>query len=236
MNLSVRLFASLRERAGADRVEVQGLRDGATLGDLKAALERTRPDLGSLAHVAGVVGTAYAPDAHVLRAGDDVSLLPPVSGGAPAADERLARGVFELSVQRLDASAAQARVAHPSCGAIALFTGTTRDENRGQIVVQLEYEAFEAMTGPEMDRIFERCRAGVLRDPAGNVAPARMLVQHRVGTVLVGEPSVVIAVASPHRDAAFAAARYLIDELKRSLPIWKKEVYAGGHHWIGDRS
>ncbi len=233
----MRLFAGLRERAGTDRLVVTGLRDGATVGELKTHMERQHPRCGSLAHVAGVVGTTYANDARVLRPGEDVALLPPVSGGAPDVDadhedaQALERGVFELCPAPIDAGAAQARVAHASCGAIALFTGATRDENRGRAVVRLDYEAFEAMTEPEMARIFARCRAEVLREER-----ARMLVQHRVGTVPVGEPSVVIAVASPHRAAAFAACRFLIDELKLSLPIWKKEIYADGHAWIGDRS
>ncbi len=231
MKLSVRLFAALRERAGVEALVLEGLPVGATVGDLKREIERRRPDLGSLAHVAGVVGTTYAPDAQVLREGDDVSLLPPVSGGAPGEDERLEAGVFELRDAALDPAAAQARVASPAAGAIVLFTGTTRAENRGQRVTRLEYEAFEAMTGPEMERIFERCRREAVPD-----ALVRMLVQHRVGTVLVGEPSVVVAAASAHRDAAFRAARFLIDELKRTLPIWKKEVYSDGHHWIGERS
>ena len=114
------------------------------------------------------------------------------------------------------------------------FTGTTRNTNRGQDVVRLDYEAFEPMTGPEMERIFEECRA-----VHGGPDPARrlrMLCVHRIGTVGVGEPSVVIAVASPHRDSAFLAARFLIDTLKERLPVWKKEVYGDGHHWIGDRS
>lgn len=140
------------------------------------------------------------------------------------------QGVFELAHEPLAPAALEARVAHPSCGARVLFTGSTRDENRGQRVVRLEYEAFERMTGPEMARIFERCRA----ESAG--ARLRMLVAHRVGTVEVGEASVVIAVASPHRAQAFAACRFLIDELKRTLPVWKKEIYEGGAHWIGDRS
>lgn len=226
----MRLFAGLRERARTDRLVVQGLPEGTTLGELKAEIARRHPALGSLAHVAGVVGTAYANDARVLADGDDVALLPPVSGGAPIAAD-FERGCFELHAGRLDPAVAQARVAHDSCGAIALFTGTTRAENRGRMVVRLDYEAFEAMTEPEMGRIFERCRTDVL-----GADRARMLVLHRVGTVVVGEPSVVIAVASPHRAPAFAACRFLIDELKKSLPIWKKEIYADGHEWIGDRS
>ena len=99
--------------------------------------------------------------------------------------------------------------------------------------MRLEYEAFEEMTAPEMARIFARCRAKVATAPDREL---RMLCQHRVGAVEVGEPSVVIAVASPHRDGAFEACRFLIDELKRSMPIWKKEVYADGQQWVGDRS
>ena len=236
MDITVRLFAGLRERARADSLVVVGLRDGATLGELKLELARQFPHLGALAHVAGVVGTAYANDARSLNPGDHVALLPPVSGGAPnAAEADYERGVFELHAAQLDPGVAQARVAHESCGAIALFTGTTRSTNRGRSVVRLDYEAFDAMTAPEMGRIYARCRAEVLVLESG-AERARMLVQHRVGTVAVGAPSVVIAVASPHRAAAFAACRFLIDELKKTLPIWKKEVYDDGHEWIGDRS
>jgi molybdopterin synthase catalytic subunit len=140
------------------------------------------------------------------------------------------RGVFELVREPLVPAALEARVGHPSCGACVCFSGTTREENRGKRVVRLEYEAFERMTGPEMERIFGRCRA---EQPDARL---RMLVAHRVGVVEVGEASVVIAVASAHRAPAFAACRFLIDELKRTLPVWKKEIYTDGAHWIGDRS
>lgn len=240
MRLTVRLFAGLRERAGADEVVLDDLPDTATIGDVKRALERRHPKLGSLAHVAGVIGTEYAPDPRVVRAGDAVSLLPPVSGGAPTAeelaraeDEALRRGVFELAREPIDVANCLARVAHPSCGAIASFVGATRDTNRGLAVVKLEYEAFDAMTGPEMARIFARCRSAIVKGPEREL---RMVCVHRVGVVEIGGASVAIAVASPHRDAAFAACRFLIDELKRTLPIWKKEHYADGHHWIGERS
>jgi molybdopterin synthase catalytic subunit len=110
-----------------------------------------------------------------------------------------------------------------------------RERSRDKGVLRLEYEAFEEMTGAEMARIFADCQAGFGAPQAPGLR-LRMLCVHRVGAVGVGQPSVVIAVASPHRDAAFGAARFLIDELKSRLPIWKKELYADGHHWVGERS
>jgi len=167
--------------------------------------------------------------------------------------------VFEISAEPLDPASVQRRVTHASCGAVVLFTGVTRETNRGKDVTRLDYEAFAAMAGAEMGRIFEETRerfgpgsaasgdganggvGGVdaALEPAAlepGALALRMLCQHRTGTVGVGEPSVVIGVASPHRDAAFRAARHLIDELKARVPLWKKEVYGAGHHWIGDRS
>lgn len=234
MKLTVQLFASLRERAGAGSIELDGLPDALDVAALKRELARRRPELGDLAIVRGVLGTRYVSDDTPLQAGETLALLPPVSGGAPDSDAELAQGRFELCREPLDAARAQARVAHSSCGALCVFTGTTRDQNRGRAVVRLEYEAFDAMTGPEMARIFERCRAELELDSGSR--SARMLVQHRVGTVAVGEPSVIVAVASPHRELAFRACRYLIDELKLSLPVWKKEHYPDGEHWVGERS
>ena len=244
MRVSIRLFAALRERAGRDRIDLDGVPVGSTIDQLKSLAAEECPSLGDLGSVAGVIGTAYAAPNTVVAEGDDVAFLPPVSGGSPRADDdsALAEGVFELSAEPLDIAAIQARVGHPACGAIVLFTGTTRDTNRGQDVVELDYEAFAEMAGPEMGRIFEDCRAAhgpssAPDDPEAKTRLAlRMLAIHRTGVVGVGEPSVVIAVASPHRDAAFLAARMLIDTLKERLPVWKKEVYQGGHHWIGDRS
>jgi len=230
VKLTVRLFAALRERAGRDELVLEDLPDELDVAGLKREIERHHPELGSLGHVAGVVGTEYARDDRRLSAGDEVALLPPVSGGSPA-DYR--RGVFELSAEPLDPGALQARVASPSSGATVCFTGTTRDRNRGERVLQLDYEAFEAMAAPEMGRIFAECRERCGDDEERQL---RMLCVHRIGTVQVGESSIVIAVSSPHRDAAFEAARFLIDTLKERLPVWKKEVYEEGHFWIGDRS
>lgn len=215
-------------------MQLEDLPEALDVRGLKRELERRCPELGSLAHVRGVVGTSYVTEECVLLDGQTVALLPPVSGGAADGDDALARGVFELCPDAIEVALAHARVAHPACGAICTFTGTTRDQHRGRRVLRLEYEAFEAMTAPEMARIFARCRSELAADEGARAL--RMLVQHRVGTVAVGEPSVVIAVASPHRDLALGAARFLIDELKLSLPIWKKEIYPDGEHWIGDRS
>ncbi len=242
MRLEVQLFASLRERAGTERLELTDLPDELTVGELKRLVAERHPELGDLGSVAGVVDARYVPDSTLVGADADVALLPPVSGGSgeSAVDAALRRGVFELSAESLDPGALLARVAHPSCGGSVVFTGTTRGTNRQRDVVRLDYEAFEAMAGPEMGRIFDDCRRELdvhldarAHDPE---ALLRMLCVHRTGTVGVGEVSVVVAVASPHRDLAFRAARLLIDRLKERLPVWKKEVYTDGQHWIGDRS
>ena len=235
MRLVVRLFASLRERAGRESLVLE-VPAGSDVAAAKSLLETRHPELGSLQAVRGVLGTSYVPDATRLPEGEELALLPPVSGGSGrkgSEDEALARGVFELSSAALDPHAAQRRVEHSSCGAAVVFTGNARERNRDRQVVRLDYEAFPAMAESEMVHVFEECRARIAGDDARHAL--RMLVLHRTGTVAVGEPAVVVAVASPHRDAAFQAARFLIDELKARVPLWKKELYADGHHWIGER-
>ena len=236
MKQRIRLFAVLRERAGCELIELGDLAEGTDVAGLKARLQADHPELGNLDFARGVVGTQYVDSDHVLVDGGEVALLPPVSGGSGKLDWEA--GVFEIAPDSIDAGQLAQRVGHDSCGAVVTFCGVTRNRNRGEDVTQLDYEAFEAMAGPEMDRIFQRCLAE-FGPPANGGDPEfrlRMLCVHRTGIVPVGEPSVVIAVASPHRNAAFDAARFLIDELKLSLPVWKKEHYRDGHHWIGDRS
>jgi molybdopterin synthase catalytic subunit len=226
LRLRVRLFAVLRERAGRAELALDGLPAQLDVAGLKRELARRHPELGPLESVRCAVGTEYAPDEVALADGAVVALIPPVSGGAPDA---LEAGVFELRSEPLDPEACRRRVAHDACGACCVFTGCVRDTNRGRRVLRLDYEAYPELAAAEMERIFARCLAQ-------HGAPLRMLVQHRTGALAVGEPSVVVAVASPHRDHAFQACRFLIDELKQSLPVWKKEHYPGGEHWIGDRS
>ncbi|MBI5432012.1 MAG: molybdenum cofactor biosynthesis protein MoaE [Planctomycetes bacterium] len=234
MEVTVLFFASLRERAGCSSAVLE-LAVGADVAAAKRAALARFPELRNLDGIRGALREAYVNDDARLADGDELALLPPVSGGAPDRDADLERGLFELASEPIDVEACRRRVAHESCGAAVVFVGSTRDSNRGKDVVELEYEAFAAMAGPEMARSFERCVAehGSATDAAKKL---RMLCVHRTGRVGLGEPSVVIAVASPHRAAAFEACRFLIEELKRSLPVWKKERYVGGEHWIGDRS
>ena len=212
MRIGVRLFAGLRELAGTRTTEVE-LPDGAIAGDVWPALELGDEPPGLLI----AVNKAYVPRDSVLTAGDEVALIPPVSGGA-----------FLLSEEPLSLDQVVREVASDDAGAIATFTGTTRAHSRGRDVIRLEYEAYEGMAEAEMERI-----ASVLRERYSLVDVA---IHHRVGVVEVGETSVVIAVSSAHRADALAACAEAIDALKGSVPLWKKEIYVGGEEWIGQGS
>ena len=212
MKIGVRLFAGLRELAGTRATDVE-LPDGATAGDVWPALQLGAEPPGVLI----AVNKAYVERDRVLAAGDEVALIPPVSGGA-----------FRLSEEPLSLEDAVREVASDDAGAIATFTGTTRAHSRGRDVIRLEYEAYEGMAEAEMERI-----AATLREKFALVDVA---IHHRVGVVEIGQTSVVIAVSSAHRADALAACAEAIDTLKGSVPLWKKEIYVGGEEWIGQGS
>lgn len=160
------------------------------------------------------VNRAYAERGQALADGDEVALIPPVSGGS-----------FRLSEEPLSLEAAVAEVRRDEAGAIATFVGTTRRRSRDRNVLHLEYEAYEGMAEEVMEQLALELKR---RHDLSEVA-----IHHRVGRVDIGETSVVIAVSAPHRADALAACREAIDELKVSVPLWKKEVYEGGEEWIG---
>ena len=192
------MFAGLRERAGAAQVELE-LPDGAVVGD---ALERMRA-LTDGVPVVMAVNHEYARPGDPLHGGDEVALIPPVSGGSVGALH------VRLTAEPLALDPLVELVRDPRAGAVVTFIGVTRE------VPELEYEAYAEMAEPQMAEIV---RASI--DRHGLCAAA---AEHRVGTVPLSEPSVAIAVSAPHRDAAFAGAREIIDELKARVPIWKKE-------------
>jgi len=212
MKVAVRLFAALRERAGAREAALE-LDEGASVDDVWPALGLGEEPAG----LVYAVDRTYVDRGTLLADGDEVALIPPVSGGA-----------FVLSDEPLSLERAAAEVASDGAGAIATFVGTTRARSRGRDVIRLEYEAYEGMAEAEMERI-----AGVLRDRHDVIDVA---IHHRVGPVEIGETSVVIAVSAAHRAAAFDACREAIDTLKQTVPLWKKELYVGGEEWIGQGS
>jgi len=207
--IRVRLFAGLRERAGWSQREVEA----ATVADVWPALELGEEPKGLLY----AVNKEYADRDRELADGDEVALIPPVSGGA-----------FLLSEEPLSLDRAVDEVRDHRAGAIATFTGTTRNRSRERDVQYLDYEAYEGMAEGLMTEIATELTT---RYELCGVA-----IHHRVGRVEIGETSVVIAVSAPHRGDALAACKDAIDELKQRVPLWKKEVYAGGEEWIGQGS
>jgi molybdopterin synthase catalytic subunit len=212
MKVAVRLFAALRERAGSREAALE-LRDGASVDDVWPALGLGDEPAG----LVYAVNRRYVERGTPLADGDEVALIPPVSGGA-----------FVLTGEPLSLERVSAEVASDDAGAIATFVGTTRARSRGRDVIRLEYEAYEGMAEAEMERIARELRA---RHDVVDVA-----IHHRVGPVEIGETSVVIAVSAAHRAAAFDACREAIDTLKQTVPLWKKELYVGGEEWIGQGS
>jgi molybdopterin synthase catalytic subunit len=207
--VTVRLFAGLRERAGWSRRAV----DAATVADVWAALDLGDEPAGLLY----AVNKEYASSDRALADGDEVALIPPVSGGA-----------FLLSDEPLSLDRVVAEVRSDEAGAIATFTGTTRVHSRGRSVTHLDYEAYEGMAEQVMEEIADALRT--------RYELTAIAIHHRIGRVSIGETSVVIAVSAPHRQDALAACRDAIDELKERVPLWKKEVYEGGEEWIGQGS
>jgi molybdopterin synthase catalytic subunit len=210
VRVTVRLFAGLRERAGTARLEIEGVE---RVGDVWAKLALGEEPAGLLY----AVNRDYADRGRALEDGDEVALIPPVSGGA-----------FRLSAEPLDLQTAVAEAASDDAGAVATFVGTVRRKSRGRDVLFLEYEAFEEMAEPMLARLAAELKA--------KHGLCEVAIHHRLGRVEIGEPSVVIAVSATHRAAALEACREAIDTLKGTIPLWKKEVYAGGEEWIGQGS
>ncbi|MHB8491769.1 MAG: molybdenum cofactor biosynthesis protein [Solirubrobacteraceae bacterium] len=221
MNVEIRLFAILRERAGADTIELE-LADGATVADALTELGESGPLEGLIGalQVQMAVNREYATEHTPLSPGDELALIPPLSGGQDAMPSREPELVHTLiSGDPLSVDALTHLVSRPAAGAVVLFAGVTRE------VQSLHYEAYIEMAEEKLDLI--------ARDCAHRHGLVAIAVEHRVGDVALGQPSVIVAASAAHREEAFAGAREVIDRIKAQAPIWKREVDAQGtSRWV----
>ncbi len=213
--ITVRLFAGLAELAGVRQTTVD-LGEGLTARDVYAVLATRHPGIAGFGgSVMFARNQEYVPAETPLAPGDELALIPPVSGGGD---------LFEVMSGPLDPQRVVEAVRGNDAGAVALFYGVVREENFGRPVLYLEYDAYPEMAIKVMREIADEVRA---EWPVSGIA-----CQHRTGRLEIGETSLLVAVSSPHRREAFEACHAYVDRLKERVPIWKKEVFEGGEEWI----
>lgn len=219
MQITIRYFASIREVIGQPS-EVREVPELTTAGELLDQIVREHPAIDGLRRASRIMlNQDYAEPTQPLSDGDELALIPPVSGGSDA---------FRVTNQPIDMQALADLVASPAAGAVATFAGQVRDNARGRGVLVLEYEAYESAAEKALAQIGAEIRE---RWQVEGVA-----ITHRVGRLSIGEISVGIAVSSGHRAEAFDACRHAIERIKQIVPIWKKEFYADGETWIGSEA
>jgi len=229
MQVRVRYLGMLKEIAGREGETVE-VADGTVLAELYAALQQRIPQLQEFRHaIALAVNYEYSGGETALHEGDEVALIPPVSGGAPedsVGGDPAGTQTTEhaaLVLHAIDGAAIAAAIKQPEDGAVVVFDGIVRNQTRGRRTLYLDYSAYEPMALRQMEQLAEQALANhVIRD---------VWVVHRLGRLEIGESSVYIAVASAHRAAAFEACRWMIDTLKKTAPIWKKEYFEDGAVW-----
>jgi len=222
MQVGVLYFGVLKEVLSSNGGDVT-LPEGTTVAQLMEQLRKSasHPVWSALAVA---VNREYAAASTVLHDGDEVALLPPVSGGSEAIrGPEPAVTQVALTYQRIDRAVLVAGCQQPSDGAFVVFDGVVRDNTRGRKTLYLDYEAYEEMALAEMAKLAAEART--------RFAINRVAMTHRLGRLEIGESSIVIVVTSAHRGAAFDACRWLIDTLKRTVPVWKKEHFADGAVW-----
>jgi len=219
MQVRVLFFGMLKDLAGRGS-ESLSLPEDATLNDVLGHFAKQMPGLEALLpSIAMSINQEYAGPESKLSAGDEIALLPPVSGGSQAMPQPHAAIVRE----RIDTRTLLDQIKQPEDGAAVVFEGVVRNHTRGRRTLYLDYEAYEEMALRQME--------GLAGQAVAKFAVRDVAIVHRLGRLQVGEISVAIVVASPHRSAAFEACRWLIDTLKRTVPIWKKEYFEDGAVW-----
>jgi molybdopterin converting factor subunit 1 len=229
VRVSVRLFAGLSDLVGHREVELE-LLDGATVAHLREQLASQYPAVAPLmSTLVCAVDEEYVPNEHPLRPGDQVALIPPVSGGSPAGGGSARGGGagserFRVTREPLDPQRLVRLVRRDESGALALFYGVVRNHSQGRRVLYLEYDAYPSMALKKMQQVAEEARS--------RWDITDMAINHRIGRLEVGETSLLVAVSAPHRREAFEACHYAVDRIKEIVPVWKKEVWEGGESWV----
>jgi molybdopterin converting factor subunit 1 len=219
ITVQVLFFGAARDSAGRSESHLT-LPSHTTAAQAFEELLRTFPDLRRFGRsLLFAVNQEYAVSERLIRDGDELAVFPPVSGGAGNS-----RDFFEITTDRLDVGSIARRVIPPECGATVTLDGYAREWTRGRRTVHLVYEAYAPMALKEMERLGQEAHE--------RFEIAHLGIVHRTGRLEIGETSVVISVSAPHRRAAFEACEWAIRELKRTVPIWKKEVFEDGEVWV----
>lgn len=221
ITIQMRYFAFVREQLGTSKETIEMAAGSTVEQALELVLARSPKLLNARSAMMVMVNQSYQPSGHVLADGDEVAIIPPVSGGSESKR-------FLVTENVIDPRDVETLVIDDGSGALVTFAGTVRDRARGKTVIALEYEAYP----PAAEKMLAQIGEEILEKwGVTNVA-----IAHRYGLLQVGETSVVIAVSSAHREAAFEACRYAIERIKVLVPIWKREVYQDGAVWIGSEA
>lgn len=225
-NITVQLlfFGAARDVAGAEEVRLQ-LPSPATAASARSHILNRYPELQRFGKsLLFAVNQKYAEGHEEIHQDDELALFPPVSGGSTKPEAQTIRDFFELTTATIDVGEVARRVVLPECGATVTLDGYAREWTRGRRTLYLVYEAYEPMAQSELEKLGAQARR--------QFDIAHIGIVHRTGRLEIGETSVVISVSAPHRRAAFAACEWAIRELKRTVPIWKKEVFEDGEVWV----
>ena len=232
ITVRVLFFGAARDAAGNEEVTLE-LNPSANAASARAQILNAYPDLQRFGNsLLFAVNQEYAEPTRVINEGDELAIFPPVSGGSGYAGvppaQSTAHDFFELTTDSIDVGAVARRVVLPQCGATVTLDGYAREWTKGRRTLHLVYEAYEPMARSELKKL------GAQAHEKFDIA--HIGIVHRTGRLEIGETSVVISVSAPHRRAAFEACEWAIRELKRTVPIWKKEVFADGEVWVEGES
>jgi len=222
--ITVLFFAVLRERAGIRRVKITAA-NGMTVHDAVLSARRRAPkDPNPTNAVMFALNGEYVSGNHLVQPGDELALIPPVSGGT--GEIKTGKESVFITSKELDPAPLTEFATTGSDGAVVTFLGVTRDQNQGRRVLDLDYEAYQPMAE---NKIFE-----IITEMRNSWELGKIAAAHRTGRVGIGQTSMVLSVGSPHRRPAFEASLYFVDRLKEIVPIWKKELFEGGEVWISE--